>query len=168
MAAQLRANLPKMVDAVTSAGQVVTWVCDPMHGNTECVAGYKTRRYDNIRAEVMTPPAFRGLGFQVTFSNLGYKSRRYDNICAEMMKPPTFRGLGFSVTFSIIGYKTHRCDNIRAEVIVRPPCSLILSSKRNGYDGCRTVAHVLSFICLRHWHVLRLLWEKCPAVLSSI
>ena len=23
-----------------------------MHGNTECVAGYKTRRFDNIRAEV--------------------------------------------------------------------------------------------------------------------
>ena len=53
---QLRANLPKMVDAVTSAGQVVTWVCDPMHGNTECVAGYKTRRYDNIRAEVGALP----------------------------------------------------------------------------------------------------------------
>ena len=52
---QLRTHLPKMVDAVTSAGQVVTWVCDPMHGNTECVAGYKTRRYDNIRAEVGAP-----------------------------------------------------------------------------------------------------------------
>ena len=43
--------------AVQSAGQVVAWVCDPMHGNTECVAGYKTRRYDNIRAEVCTTPA---------------------------------------------------------------------------------------------------------------
>ncbi len=38
--------------AVTTHPQVVTWVCDPMHGNTESVAGYKTRRYDNIRAEV--------------------------------------------------------------------------------------------------------------------
>jgi 3-deoxy-D-arabino-heptulosonate 7-phosphate (DAHP) synthase class II len=34
------------------AGQVVAWVCDPMHGNTEEVSGYKTRRYDNVRAEV--------------------------------------------------------------------------------------------------------------------
>lgn len=32
--------------------QVVTWVCDPVHGNTESVNGFKTRRYDNIRAEV--------------------------------------------------------------------------------------------------------------------
>ena len=32
--------------------QVVTWICDPMHGNTECVNNYKTRRYENIRAEV--------------------------------------------------------------------------------------------------------------------
>ncbi len=32
--------------------QVVTWVSDPMHGNTETVLGYKTRRYDNIRAEI--------------------------------------------------------------------------------------------------------------------
>ena len=32
--------------------QVVTWICDPMHGNTECVNNFKTRRYENIRAEV--------------------------------------------------------------------------------------------------------------------
>jgi 3-deoxy-7-phosphoheptulonate synthase len=32
--------------------QVVAWVCDPVHGNTESVNGFKTRRYDNIRAEV--------------------------------------------------------------------------------------------------------------------
>jgi 3-deoxy-7-phosphoheptulonate synthase len=49
---QVRANLPRLVKAVQSAGQVVTWVCDPMHGNTESVAGYKTRRYERIRAEV--------------------------------------------------------------------------------------------------------------------
>lgn len=32
--------------------QVVTWISDPMHGNTETVVGYKTRRFDNIRAEI--------------------------------------------------------------------------------------------------------------------
>ena len=42
------------------AGQVVAWVCDPMHGNTEEVSGYKTRRYDNIRAEVRWPAAWVG------------------------------------------------------------------------------------------------------------
>ena len=51
-AEKLRAKLPALVEAVTSAGQVVAWVCDPMHGNTEDCNGYKTRRYDNIRAEV--------------------------------------------------------------------------------------------------------------------
>lgn len=51
-AAGVRAKLPGLIEAVESAGQVVTWVCDPMHGNTETCNGYKTRRYDNIRAEV--------------------------------------------------------------------------------------------------------------------
>ncbi len=32
--------------------QVVAWVCDPMHGNTESCGGFKTRRYENVRAEV--------------------------------------------------------------------------------------------------------------------
>lgn len=48
----LRQHFPKLIQAVEEAGQVVAWVCDPMHGNTESCAGYKTRRYDNIRAEV--------------------------------------------------------------------------------------------------------------------
>ena len=51
-AVKLREKLPALLEAVASAGQVVAWVCDPMHGNTEEVQGYKTRRYDNIRAEV--------------------------------------------------------------------------------------------------------------------
>jgi 3-deoxy-7-phosphoheptulonate synthase len=51
-AAKLREKLPALIAAVGDAGQVVAWVCDPMHGNTEDVGGYKTRRYDNVRAEV--------------------------------------------------------------------------------------------------------------------
>ncbi|EIE21053.1 3-deoxy-D-arabino-heptulosonate 7-phosphate synthetase [Coccomyxa subellipsoidea C-169] len=51
-AEKVRANLPRLVEAVRDSGQVVTWVCDPMHGNTECVNNYKTRRYERIRAEV--------------------------------------------------------------------------------------------------------------------
>lgn len=51
-AEKLRAKLPSLVEAVASAGQTVVWVCDPMHGNTEDVCGYKTRRFENIRAEV--------------------------------------------------------------------------------------------------------------------
>lgn len=51
-AQKLREKLPVLVNAVTAAGQTVAWVCDPMHGNTESCSGFKTRRYDNIRAEV--------------------------------------------------------------------------------------------------------------------
>lgn len=49
---KLRDNLPPLIEAVEAAGQIVAWVCDPMHGNTETCNGYKTRRYDNIRGEV--------------------------------------------------------------------------------------------------------------------
>lgn len=60
-AVKLREKLPALIEAVQQAGQVVAWVCDPMHGNTEEVNGYKTRRYDNIRAEVSAagPPGSR-------------------------------------------------------------------------------------------------------------
>mmetsp|Transcript_25232 Transcript_25232/g.54843 ORF Transcript_25232/g.54843 Transcript_25232/m.54843 type:complete len:500 (+) Transcript_25232:76-1575(+) len=51
-AKKLRDKLPALIEAVRQAGQTVTWVSDPMHGNTETVSGYKTRRYDNIRAEI--------------------------------------------------------------------------------------------------------------------
>ena len=51
-AEELRKKLPGHIRAVDDAGIVVTWVCDPMHGNTETVAGFKTRRYERVRAEV--------------------------------------------------------------------------------------------------------------------
>jgi 3-deoxy-7-phosphoheptulonate synthase len=46
-------RLPDMIRAVRATGSPVLWVCDPMHGNTETTAaGIKTRRFDNILAEV--------------------------------------------------------------------------------------------------------------------
>ncbi len=42
---KLRGKLPALIQAVQQSGQVVTWVCDPMHGNIEAVNGIKTRRY---------------------------------------------------------------------------------------------------------------------------
>jgi 3-deoxy-7-phosphoheptulonate synthase len=51
-------SLPKLIRAVRETGSPVLWVCDPMHGNTETTAGgIKTRRFDNIVAELGT--AFR-------------------------------------------------------------------------------------------------------------
>lgn len=43
-AQKLREKLPHLVEAVERAGQTVTWICDPMHGNTESCGTYKTRR----------------------------------------------------------------------------------------------------------------------------
>ncbi|MGI9258974.1 MAG: 3-deoxy-7-phosphoheptulonate synthase class II, partial [Gammaproteobacteria bacterium] len=51
-------HLPRVIQAVRATGSRVLWVCDPMHGNTESTAdGYKTRRFDNILAELKA--AFR-------------------------------------------------------------------------------------------------------------
>ncbi|MEI2732319.1 MAG: 3-deoxy-7-phosphoheptulonate synthase class II [Dermatophilaceae bacterium] len=45
--------LPPLVEAVAAASAPVTWVCDPMHGNTfETTNGYKTRKFDDIVEEV--------------------------------------------------------------------------------------------------------------------
>ncbi|GAB2283367.1 hypothetical protein Dimus_017881 [Dionaea muscipula] len=48
-----RVKLPNLIRAVRGAGQIVTWVCDPMHGNTiKAPCGLKTRSFDAILAEV--------------------------------------------------------------------------------------------------------------------
>ncbi|MEM6481432.1 MAG: 3-deoxy-7-phosphoheptulonate synthase class II [Pseudomonadota bacterium] len=45
--------LPRLVQAVREAGAQVTWVCDPMHGNTiKSNTGYKTRQFHSVLAEV--------------------------------------------------------------------------------------------------------------------
>ncbi len=52
-AAQIADRLPPLLDAVKRDGRRVLWVCDAMHGNTESTSnGYKTRRFDNVLAEV--------------------------------------------------------------------------------------------------------------------
>ena len=45
-------KLPPLLRAVRDAGCNVVWLCDPMHGNTTTQAGYKTRSFDAILAEV--------------------------------------------------------------------------------------------------------------------
>ena len=63
---QVREKLPALVQAVQNSGQVVTWICDPMHGNTESCSGFKTRRYQNIRAEVCVLPGLASACLQVS------------------------------------------------------------------------------------------------------
>jgi len=50
---KLREKFPALVRAVRQAGCVVTWVSDPMHGNTiKAPSGLKTRPFDSILDEV--------------------------------------------------------------------------------------------------------------------
>ncbi len=52
-AGAVRDALPPLVQKVTASGAQVTWICDPMHGNTfESPSGYKTRRFDDVIDEV--------------------------------------------------------------------------------------------------------------------
>jgi 3-deoxy-7-phosphoheptulonate synthase len=50
---KVRDVLPPLVEKVRTEGVAVTWVCDPMHGNTTTsAAGYKTRHFDDVIDEV--------------------------------------------------------------------------------------------------------------------
>ena len=47
-------NLPALIRAVEREGRHVVWSCDPMHGNTISVQGYKTRPFDRVLKEVQS------------------------------------------------------------------------------------------------------------------
>ena len=46
--------LQKLIRVVQREGRTVVWSCDPMHGNTISLNGYKTRPFDRILKEVQT------------------------------------------------------------------------------------------------------------------
>jgi 3-deoxy-7-phosphoheptulonate synthase len=50
---RIAARLPALMDATRREGRAVVWAIDPMHGNTfKTSAGYKTRPFDRVLAEV--------------------------------------------------------------------------------------------------------------------
>ena len=52
-AAQIREQLPKLVDAVKASDANPLWITDPMHGNGITTKnGYKSRRFDDVMDEV--------------------------------------------------------------------------------------------------------------------
>ena len=51
-AGKVEQHLPALVRAVKAEGRKVTWITDPMHGNTVPAGGYKTRSFDAILREV--------------------------------------------------------------------------------------------------------------------
>ncbi|WP_353066707.1 class II 3-deoxy-7-phosphoheptulonate synthase [Arcanobacterium hippocoleae] len=52
-AKQIVEKLPPLIQAVKADGRPVTWICDPMHGNTISASnGYKTRKMSDVLAEI--------------------------------------------------------------------------------------------------------------------
>jgi 3-deoxy-7-phosphoheptulonate synthase len=52
-AGNIESALPPLLRTIRDEGRNVTWVCDPMHGNTFVSAsGYKTRTFDDILSEI--------------------------------------------------------------------------------------------------------------------
>lgn len=52
-AGKIRDGLPPLIETLRRAGKTVTWVCDPMHGNTQKTeGGFKTRRFEDILSEL--------------------------------------------------------------------------------------------------------------------
>ncbi|NYF96807.1 class II 3-deoxy-7-phosphoheptulonate synthase [Janibacter cremeus] len=49
----IREALPPIIEKVRDSGAIVTWICDPMHGNTfESASGFKTRDFEHVVDEV--------------------------------------------------------------------------------------------------------------------
>ena len=72
-------KLPELIEAVQACGIPVTWMCDPMHGNTICTsAGIKTRHMDTIVRELKQSmivhtnmnSVFSGAHFELTAQNV--------------------------------------------------------------------------------------------------
>lgn len=58
-AENMRVKLPHLMRAVRREGQIVTWVCDPMHGNTiKAPCGLKTRPFDAILVWFLSLPTW--------------------------------------------------------------------------------------------------------------
>ena len=52
-AGRIREAMPSIVEKVRDSGAMVTWICDPMHGNTfESESGFKTRDFEDVVDEV--------------------------------------------------------------------------------------------------------------------
>jgi 3-deoxy-7-phosphoheptulonate synthase len=49
---KVKTGLPKLVRRIQSEGRTVVWSSDPMHGNTETTAGYKTRPFERVLSEI--------------------------------------------------------------------------------------------------------------------
>jgi 3-deoxy-7-phosphoheptulonate synthase len=98
-------HLPRLMRATRAAGLRALWVCDPMHGNSSAAGSRKTRRLDDIAAEVDAfldiaaaegvhagglhlettgAPVTECIGAGVEEDGLG---RRYETLCDPRLNP---------------------------------------------------------------------------------
>ena len=130
-------NLPRLIQAVKEEGAKVTWVCDPMHGNTiKSTSGYKTRPFDSVLREVQdffavhteegTIPGgvhFEMTGQDVTECTGGVRavtdenlSDRYHTACDPRLNASQSLELAFLVAKELSGLRESRASNaVRAE-----------------------------------------------------
>jgi 3-deoxy-7-phosphoheptulonate synthase len=60
-ASAIEEKLPPLIKGVKESGRQVVWICDPMHANTFVAqSGHKTRRFDEILAEIKSFFAVHG------------------------------------------------------------------------------------------------------------
>ncbi len=75
---RVRELLPKLAAAVKRSGRVVTWSCDPMHGNTTQLGSRKTRNFTHVVSELVNTfevhreegTVLGGLHFEMTGENV--------------------------------------------------------------------------------------------------
>jgi 3-deoxy-7-phosphoheptulonate synthase len=123
-APRIREVLPPLLERVSAEGGPVTWVCDPMHGNTfASPSGYKTRSFatvlDEVRgffaahAEAGTVPG--GLHVELTGDDVtevlggseeideGALSRRYETLVDPRLNHQQSLEMAFSVAEMLRG-----------------------------------------------------------------
>ncbi|MVO14548.1 class II 3-deoxy-7-phosphoheptulonate synthase [Parasedimentitalea huanghaiensis] len=128
-AGKVAEHLPRLVKAVQEEGANVTWVCDPMHGNTvKSSSGYKTRPFDSVLKEVRdffavhsaegTVPGgvhFEMTGQDVTECTGGVRavtdedlSARYHTACDPRLNASQSLELAFLVAEELSALRTER------------------------------------------------------------
>lgn len=119
-------HLPPLIRAIQREGRIVTWCCDPMHGNTHTsTTGYKTRAYDNIASEVKKYFSIHqsegsyagGVHFELTGQDVtecvggAYKitddnlSERYQTVCDPRLNASQSLELAFMIADELQGYR---------------------------------------------------------------
>ena len=124
-------HLPRLIKTVREEGANVTWVCDPMHGNTiKSASGYKTRPFESVlrevqeffgvhRAEGTTPGGvhFEMTGQDVTECTGGVRavteedlSDRYHTACDPRLNASQALELAFLVAQELSDLRESRAD----------------------------------------------------------